>query len=223
MTTSAPHEVTDFHASISAQSDGQSVKVYAALLVGTDFVVLDPGDYFTARVGTGDPLVMVREPDAQGTDGSKVHYLGTFVAPKDATDVIVAFNRPKGRIGAPLSVVRIAPAFAITSVPPVRLRPSDVLAVTVSPAPQLGDDMKLQLHGDCVPSGGPYPLAFNADGSASFLVSRAPVTGSGCDVRIEVRRETIGNVDSVFQRDAWGQIETMDGLQSRSFSTAIAR
>ena len=38
--------------------------------------------------------------------------------PADAADVVVAFNRPDGRVGAPYSLVRLAAPFAITSAVP---------------------------------------------------------------------------------------------------------
>ena len=50
---------------------------------------------------------------------------------------------------------------------------ASVVAVALS----CDDDMKLQFYGDCVPSGGPFPLSFDAKGAASFYVSQIAFTG----------------------------------------------
>jgi hypothetical protein len=220
VTTSAPHQVHEMSASMSAQADENGVKVYAALLLGTDFVVLDPGDYFTATIGA-ETIVMTREPPTDTT----VHYMATFPPITDAVDVVIAFHRPAGRDGAPYSLVRLAAPFEITSPIPASIRRSSSLAMTVTPPPQFDDGLYARFYGDCVGTNGGYPLAFDESGSASLPMTMVPVTGglstSGCSVRVEVRHDTIGQVDSAFQRDWDGTIGSMEGLQARSITVKL--
>jgi len=220
VTTSAPHQVQEMTASMSAQSDENGVRVYAALLLDTDFVVLDPGDYFTATIG-GDTLVMTREASTDST----VHYVATFPPVADAVDVVIAFHRPEGRVGAPYSLVRVAAPFAITSAVPASVRRSSSLALTVSPPPQFDDAIYARFYGACVGTNGGYPLAFDAEGGATIPMSFVPITGglaaSGCSLRIELRHATVGQVDSAFKRQWDGTIGSIEGLQARSLAVKL--
>jgi len=113
-------------ASMSAQSDGQTLRIYAALLDGSSFVSLDTGDVLTASIG-GNDVVLVREPnDAPGD----VHYTRALPAPAAETPVAIALTRPTGRISAPSSQVSVASGFSITSSPPLAIHRGDLLSVT---------------------------------------------------------------------------------------------
>jgi hypothetical protein len=215
VTTSGPHQVGELTASISAQSDGTTVHVYAALLLDTDFVVLDPGDYFTATIGE-ETIALSREAS---TDSS-VHYTATFAQPSGASDVVVAFHRPDGRAGAPYSLVRLAAPFAITSVVPASVRRTGTLPITISPAPQIGDDYYARFYGACVGTSSELPLAFDPKGNATLPMLAVP-TGGGCNVRIELRRETQGQVDSAFKRTLGGGYGVMEGLVARSITVNV--
>ena len=111
--TTGPRDVREMYASMSAQSDGTSIVVRAALLVDARFFRTDQGDYFTATIG-GDTLVLSEEPHADAV----VHYSATFPEQKTASSVVVSFVRRNGKAGAPWSVVELPAPFAITSLPP---------------------------------------------------------------------------------------------------------
>ena len=206
---------------MSAQSDGTSLKVYAAVLKGSDFVKLDTGDFFSAKVGEQD-VVMTVEPY---TDG-KVHYLATFASPTVATDVVIALHRSAGRAEALQSKTSVAGAFEITSPPPASLKLGTRLALPVSPSParpSAGDQTTVQFFGACLEDQPSLALTFDAEGSASFDTSaihlKKDATG-GCDVGVQVRHETRGPADTAFANALTNPVE---GLQTRGFTTALVR
>jgi hypothetical protein len=231
VTTSGPLSVDEMTASMSAQSDGSSVKVYAALLSASNFIVLDPGDYFQATLA-GDTVVMTREP----TSDSTVHYVATFPMQSAAAQVVVSFSRPPGKNGAPYSQVTLASPFEITSVAPVSFHRGDVLSMALSsPAPEFRTDtFRLQFEGSCLAdiSTHEYPLVLSADGTAEFDTSplvfsdeeNGPrMTPLSCDVTIHVRDESGGQVDSAFHRGVAGSIDSMPGVQQRLMSSYVVR
>ena len=208
---------------MSAQSDGTSLKVYAAVLKSSDFVKLDTGDFFSAKVGEQD-VVMSVEPY---TDG-KVHYVATFASPMVATDVIIALHRSAGHAEALQSKTTVAGAFEITSPPPTSLKLGTRLALTVSPAPApapstTGDQMTVQFFGSCLEDQPSLSLTFDAEGSASFDTSAIHLKKDatrGCDVGVQVRHETRGPADTAF---ANAPAHPVEGLQTRGFTTALVR
>ena len=211
---------SDMWPSMSAQSDGSSLKVYAAVLKGSDFVKLDAGDFFSARVGDQD-VVMTIEPY---TDG-RVHYLATFPSPTSATDVVIALHRSAGRTEATQSKTSVASPFEITSAPPASFKLGAPLTLTIAPAPaSTGDHMTVQLFGACLEDNQPsFPLTFDANGSAVFDTSAVRLkkgATAGCDVGVQVRHETRGPSDVAFANAAMNPVE---GLQERGFTTALVR
>jgi hypothetical protein len=208
--------------SMSAQSDGASLKVYAAVLESSDFIKLDAGDFFSAKVGDRD-VVMTVEPY---TDG-KVHYLATFASPTVATDVVIALHRGAGHTEALESKTSIAGAFEVTSAPPTSLKHGTLLALTVSPPPlpeTAADKMTVQFFGDCLEGDQPsFALTFDVEGRASFDTAAVQLkkdATSGCDVGVQVRHETRGPADPAF---ANASIHPVEGLQTRGFTTALIR
>jgi hypothetical protein len=206
--------------SMSAQSDGQTLKVYAALLRGSDFVLLDGGEYFTATA-SGESIIMSQEPY---TDGGKIHYVATFAAPVAATDVVIDFHRAGGRVEAAMSTATIAPAFTITSTAPPSFARGTVLDVAISPLPitKSGptDRMAILFAGTCVDNDSPHQLTFDAQGHTAFDTSLIPLVKNthGCDLDVMIRHETLGKSDPGFQNGGQNNVE---GLQARGFKTAV--
>jgi hypothetical protein len=206
--------------SMSAQDDGQTLKVYAALLSGSDFVVLDTGDYFTATVGN-DTVVLTREPYEDG----KVHYFATFPSSQEAQQVTIAFARTEGRIAAPKSTTVVAAPFEITTPSPPTVKRGDVISLAISPAPSVStsnlERMTIAVSGDCLEDHDPYPALFDAQGKTSFdtspLVLKKGAT-AGCDIGIQVRHEYTGKSDSAFSGAVGNPVE---GLQARYITTAL--
>jgi hypothetical protein len=205
--------------SMSAQSDGQTLKVYAALLKGSDFVLLDGGEYFTATVGA-QSVIMSQEPY---TDG-KIHYLATFAAPAVAADVVIDFHRAGGRIEAGMSRTAVAPVFTISSAAPPSVARGAVLDIAIAPSPVTKGDptdrMTLAFSGTCVDNDSPHQVTFDANGHTTFDTSLVPLVKNthGCDLSVQVRHETLGQSDPAFQNGGQNNVE---GLQARSFNTAI--
>jgi len=207
--------------SMSAQSDGQSIRVYAAVLKGSDFVLLSDGEYFTATVG-GQSIVMSREPY---TDGGKIHYLATFPAQSAATDVVIDFHRANGRVEAAMSQTIVAPAFAITSAAPPSFKLGAPLSIAISPVVATKGDptdrMTIAVTGDCIDDTSPTPMVtFDAEGATLFDTSLVKLKkgSTGCDVGVQVRHETLGKSDAAFKNGGQTNVE---GLQARSIRTSI--
>lgn len=218
---------SDMWPSMSAQSDGSSLKVYAAVLKGGDFVKLDAGDFFSAKVDDQD-VVMTIEPY---TDG-KVHYLATFPSPTTATDVVIALHRSAGRTEALQSKTTVPSAFEITSAPPASFRLGAPLTLSIAPPPapppaatpaSTGDQMTVQFFGTCLEDQPALPLTFDANGSATFDTNALHLkkdATAGCDVGVQVGHETSGPSDAAFANAAMNPVE---GLQERGFTTALIR
>jgi hypothetical protein len=207
--------------SMSAQSDGQSIRVYAAVLEGSDFVVLSDGEYFIAT-GAGQSIQMQREAY---TDGSKIHYLATFPAQTTATNITIDFHRASGRVEAAMSQAIVAPAFAITSAAPPSFKLGTNLSIAISPVVatkgDVTDRMAIAVTGDCIDDTTPTTTAtFDVDGATIFDSSLIKLKkgSTGCDVGVQVRHETLGKSDPAFQNGGQTNVE---GLQARSFNTSI--
>lgn len=206
--------------SMSAQTDGQTVKVYAALLKGSDFVLLADGEYFTATFA-GQSIVLQREPYV---DGGKIHYFATFAAPAAANDVVIAFHRLSGKIEAAQSVTTIPAAFTITSPAPPSFKIGTTLNIAISPVPVTkmdgSDYMTVAFNGDCLADSNPAMITFDVEGTAKVDTSKIVLKKgmTGCDVGVQIRHETRGKSDVAFSEAVNHPVE---GLQARSFNTSL--
>jgi hypothetical protein len=208
--------------SMSAQSDGQTLKVYAAVLKDSDFVELDTGDFFVASVQGGQSgIVLSREPDTNG----KIHYFATFPSPAAASAVTIAFNRGTGFLAAPSSTTTVPPPFTITSPAPGTLKLGSPLGVTISPAPVIAggamEQMTIAVSGTCLQDSNPLPLTFDTAGNATFdthMLKLVQGATAGCDVYVQVRHEFNGPADAAFANASTNPVL---GLQQRGFQTSL--
>lgn len=217
--TSSAYDVRELSASMSAQCDGSALRVYAALLHDAgQFISLDGGDYFTARVGGGEEVRMQPE-----VDGVTVHYVASFPVNTSATDAVVALHRPSGKTAAPFSQVRVVGAFDVADAD-ASFRAGNPLYFRLSPTPSSLADVKVELVGSCLNPNQKLPVRSAGDGRlfVDTATAAAPDMGS-CDVTAHVRYETRGQVDSVYRRGPFGTIDAMEGLQVRSFTTRLMR
>lgn len=215
---SAAYDVSELSASMSAQCDGNNLRVYAALLHDAgQFIRLDQGDYFTVRINGGPEIEMQTE-----SDGVTLHYMASFPPNTDPTDALVALHRPSGKNGAPLSQVRIAGGFSVAE-PSASVKAGEGLYFRMSPAPASASDVRVELEGSCVNVATKLTARTAADGRLFVDTTGVlkPNLG-GCDVTAHVRTETYGQVDSVFRRGMLNSIDAMEGLQVRTFHTQIA-
>jgi hypothetical protein len=204
--------------SMSAQSDGQTLKIYAAVLKGSDFVELDGGEYFSATVGA-QSVVMTREPYVDG----KIHYFATFAAPIASANVDIDFHRTPGHQAAH-STTLLPASFEITSPAPPNVRVGSTITISVQPPPTTKnsetDRMTIGLNGDCLAPHDPYPVTFDAEGSVQFDMKEVVLNkgATGCSLGVEVRHETNGPSDPAYASAAGNPLA---GLQVRSFSTSL--
>ncbi|HEX7667879.1 MAG TPA: hypothetical protein VF407_25305 [Polyangiaceae bacterium] len=220
-------DVAQMRASMSAQASDTTVKIYASLFAddgstGNRGVVLDTGDYFTAQIGNGEPVVLTMEP-LESSD--IVHYTATLPAPADAADVTIALVRPAGKIGAPSSVVHLPAPFRFTTTPPVSVHAGDTLEVGLDPAPD--GYVEIEASGACVDadsSTNDWFQATNADGSVDVHTSLAFVSGksAGCDVSFYVSSIDEGTLDPAFAGGISG-IFDVEGIQKRGFDVSVLR
>jgi hypothetical protein len=225
---SVDYDVSEMAASISAQIEGDTLRVYAALLhqnvAGVDVHVrLVTGDYFTALVGPTE-LALLEEPDTgeSPVDTKIYRYTASFPAPSGASSVVVAFQRPAGRSGAPLSQVSLPPDFRLVGAP-ARAAAGDVVSVTLDP-PDANDALaNVVVTANCI--AGDHTVTLSVANAKppplrATLVDLPLAPGStGCDGTLYVQRNSYGEVDSAFRRGAFDAIWTMDG--SRQHEAAI--
>jgi hypothetical protein len=220
--TSSELATSEMWPSMSAQSDGQTLKVYASVLEGSDFVDLDTGDFFVANVQGGESgIVLTKEPATPG----KIHYFATFPAPQGASTVTIDFMRQHGFQSAPSSVTTVPAPFTITSAAPTSVRWGTVLSLTVSPPPVISnaamEQMTVAVSGACIQSADPFPVTFDTAGNAAFqtaLLKPNPGTNTGCDLNVQVRHEFNGPADAAFANAGSNPVL---GLQQRDFQTSL--
>lgn len=214
-------QTSDVWPSLSAQSDGSSVRVYAAILKGSDFVKLDTGDSFTAQIGNAEPVVLTLEPY---TD-DKIHYTASFPANADATNLAIALHRASGFVSAPGSKVTVPAPFRITSTPPATVKLGSVLTVKIAPVPAAAatdtDYWSIAVTGSCIDGDAPIRVSVDSETGQAQLdtnVLKLKQGKTGCDVGVQVRHETRGPADAAFNGASSHPVE---GLQARYFSTAL--
>jgi len=143
--------------------------------------------------------------------------------------VTIALVRPQGLVSANGSKVTLGEAFSITSPTPVSVALGSTLHVTISPPPT-GQPVATFDHftmdvtdvggGSCIADHQPFNINVGiTDGSIAFDTSVIPLkqgAASSCNVSFQVRHETSGTGDPAF-----GQSGDIEGLQARSFGTAL--
>ncbi|MEO6572904.1 MAG: hypothetical protein ABIP89_03625, partial [Polyangiaceae bacterium] len=221
--TSSTFLVGEMSASLSAQSDGQSIKIYAGVFSKNgQAIVLENGDYFTAQLPGAEAIVLTRE---QGTKDDVAHYAGTLPVQPAAVDVIIALNRPAGKAPAPASKLHLPAPFQITSTAPATTHRGDLLPIQITPASG-AHLMELTVDGECLDktrSALSTFIGFGSDGTTSFDTANLTLTSgaSSCDISLNVRAQTSGEIDPAFAGGVGGGLDDAEGLQQRSFSTTL--
>jgi hypothetical protein len=225
---SADFDVSQMRASMSAQSDGTTIKVYASVfdVASDEPITLDSGDFFTATTGSGDPLVLVLE---SYTDAFSVHYAASLPAGTGAQDVTIAFVRQSGKLGAPRTIVHVPAPFSIVSTPTASIAYGSPLSIQVKPVPN--DDILIEATGSCLYAGSgqsgadvesyPDSMTFDQNGNGSFDTSQLDVLDSGCNVSFFVSDVTNGTIDPAFAGGESGDLDA-EGSQKRGFQQTIA-
>jgi hypothetical protein len=211
---STKYELGDMQASLSAQSDGTKITVYAALIKGGAFLDLGAGDALAATVGD------VTKALARIADGTSVHYTADFDQAPGAIPATIAFTRAGGRKGATSQVLIPAP-FAITSPPSAVSRTAD-LAIRTS---GIGTSTaKVELRGVCIDKG-LFTGYASVDLAGTVHLSLATLTladanAPSCPIEMTVEAYTEGQVDPSFQTSVLTATE-FEGVQRRVFQSSL--
>ena len=141
--TSSKYEIADISPSLSAQSDGAQITVYAALFKGGAFLELSPGDTLTGTVGSETHTL------AEVKEGESIHYTATFAQPATPVQATVSFARADGRRGGDSTVLVPAPFTVATAPATVSHQGSVSLTLT-----GIGvDELDTEVRGVCVKDG----------------------------------------------------------------------
>lgn len=223
-------QTSDMEASMSAQSDGTTVKVYAAVFDRTtaNSIMLSQGDFFTVDTGSGDPLVLVLEPST-GEDPTE-HYTASFPASTSAQDVTIGLVRQNFGSSAPNSILHIPAPFTVTFTgsEPVPLGN----AINLQVAPVLTGDVEVEATGSCLdPAEGSYDpntfddaLVFDSNGNGQFssaLLAVDDASTNDCNVAFYVSAISDGSLDPNFAGGASG-VHDAEGVQTRMFDATIS-
>jgi hypothetical protein len=223
-------ETYQMAASMSAQSDGTTTKVYAEVIDAATpaEVVLDEGDFFTATNGSGDPVVLVLEPS---TTDSKIVYAASLPASTNAQDITIAFVRRNGQTSAPQSIVHVPAPFTLSASGPSSVQQGDAISIRATPAPT-GDNV-LEATGDCLatvaygddPNTFDDALTFDADGNATIDTSLlyfdgSESTGATCNISFYVSAVQQGTLDPAFAGGIAADWN-VEGLQKRGFQATV--
>jgi hypothetical protein len=203
-------DVAQMQASFSAQSDGQTIQVYTALMNG-GFLTLSDGDALTASLDGAAPVKLL-----ESRDGNTVHYVGSFAQPKDKATVAIALSR-SGKTGAPASSVELPPFFTVTEPLPAQIAKVGAIPIRLTGYTQYY--AAIEVKGACVQNGDAH-VAFQLDPNqhADVPVTQIPFANLAtfpCDVDVFVRSELQGKVDPAFKGGSF------EGLEQLALKTTI--
>ncbi len=204
--------------SVSAQSDGQNLTVYAALLGDGKFIQLGSTDKLGVVVGIAAEQPLTLQPNS----GSSPHYSVSMVAPTVDTTVIVHLLRANGETD---SIALLTPAAFTLGATPALLQRSQSLTVQVSPAPTIDTKAKdswiIYLSGPCV--NGDVPIDATIQGSSLVFdlhtIQQIKDAPSTCAVTAKIQHQTLGKVDAAFKQP-WPSDAI--GVQERRFAAQLS-
>ncbi len=213
------YEVADMAPSLSAQSDGGHIRVYAALFGKSGaFLELAATDTLTATVGSETHrLLEVKE-------GNAIHYEADFAQPALAVAATISFVRADGRHGGESQVMVPAP-FAMTLSPAPAVSHTGTLAIDV---PGLGasgtESLEIELNGVCLKNGKQSAIVSVRSEKALLDMSVVPLadaTAPECDVEMGVKAQNAGQVDPAFRHDVL--VTEFQGVQRRVATTHLTK
>ena len=213
-------------ASFSAQSDGTSLHVYAAL-VGSGFLRVQGSDTLHAIVNGSDVALVERIETINGE--KRVHYVAELASPPPEPDVSIVFAR-SGTAYA--SNVKLAANFDVLGTP-ASFKVGDQVRLRLTPQPKLGasgpqqewtgTSIAIQVQSACI-TGGASSVIDPGDGTFVWDTSTLVVdsTSAGdCDLEVDVRLGTLGVVAK--ELGSANVFHTGEGLQHRTFRTILKR
>jgi hypothetical protein len=206
--------------SATAYAEGETIRVYAAILARGRFVTLSDGDALTVTAGN-QSFALLRQPQ---TEDGTVRYMGGVRPTGGAMEITVALSRPEGKASAPRTVIHVPPPFRIASTPPVEIRQSEPLAIDLAPAPRITGANELLLvdfDGPCLQEKQSRRLSTDEVGRARVSLSDLALDPElkSCDVLVAVRHVQQHPVDSHFR--AGFLFGFAEGVQSRGFRVKL--
>lgn len=193
----------DLYPSTSAQSDGQTLTVYAALLGKGHFVKIAAPDQLGAVIDGAPEQPLTLQPSS----GSSPHYSLSVPAKTTETHVIIHLTRANQEVDS--IALTVAPAFALGTTPQL-IKDKSTVTVQVTPTPTIDqtktlferDSWDLYLDGPCVDASVPISGTIQGDSVSWNLSSmvRPKNAASSCAVTMKVQHMTIGKADAVFSQ-----------------------
>jgi hypothetical protein len=217
--STSSHEITDMRASLSAQSEGDKIRVYAALLVKSGaFLDLASGDSLTATVGTETHAL------ARVAEGDKIHYEADFTQPPTAVAATISFHRADGRRGGDSQVMVPAP-FNLTVTPAASVSHTGSLSLDVPGVGTSANDfLNVDVTGVCVRDG-QQTISVTVTKEKALLdmtqVTLADAKVAECDLELSVQALQSGHVDPAFAPDIF--VTQFQGVQRRVTKTHMTK
>lgn len=213
------YEITDMRASLSAQSEGDHIRVYAALLEkGGAFLDLSSSDSLSATVGAET------HPLARIAEGDKIHYEADFAQPTTAVAASISFHRADGRRGGESQVMVPAP-FSLTVTPTASVSHTGSLSLDVPGVGSSSNDfLNVDVTGVCVRDG-QQTISVTVTKEKALLdmtlVTLADTKVAECDLELSVQAEQSGHVDPAFAPDIF--VTQFQGVQRRVTKTHMTK
>lgn len=209
---------TQIYPSSSAQDDGTTLSVYAALLYQGKYLSLASTDRLVARVGAGPELVLA----AQGQTYDP-HYVATIASPMLATDVVLTLDRA-GTDGDASVHLHLPATFDLDGTPPSALKQNVGFDVATLPPPIQGDGAWwAALDGTCVKPGTVATATFSA-GKLHFILNDQAIdpnqSATSCAVTVKIQHVYFGEADAAFVKPVPNDTVA---LRERRFSATLAR
>lgn len=212
---STDYSTDEIYPSSSAQDDGTSLTVYAALLAKGNFLVLGSTDRFVATVGQGPESVLASQGQTY-----EPHYAATFASSPDAIDVTLTLDRAGS--DDPSIVFHMPPAFALDGTPPSAVKNNVSINVALLPLPRADDGTYgAVLEGDCVPAA--TNARVNILGGMLNLVFADAVKSDGpasCAATVKVQHSYPATVSPQFVKPAPPDAV---GIRERRFAVTVTR
>ncbi len=213
---SGPHHSTEFttdqlRPSMSAQSDGHNLTIFAAVMTHDGSLVkVDGTDWLTASLDGSPDLLL----DWQSDDPP--HYVVKALAPTDATDAVVTLHRANGETDA--VHLQVPGAFDLAGDIPTDVQRDQRVTLHVTPAPDPDGVWFVYADGPCA-NYGDAPSSFVAKPSGDTLTFTAKLddrvaSGGSCTATMKVQHLTMGTADPTF---AAGYPMDLLGVQERRF------
>ncbi len=218
-----PKPSTDFatnkiYPSTSAQDDGKTMTVFAALLADGKFLTLGSTDKLSAKIAGGPDLALVSQGETYDP-----HYVVTVPSTPDALDVVITLDRAGTADDAKVAL-KVPAAFDLDGTLPSDLKQGVAFEVGVNPPAKKDDSLWWAvLEGDCISTSSTAIAAITPAGKLSLTYGANTIKANGaasCKVNVKVEHILSGKADATFSQPY--PIDAI-GVRHRTFVATIAK